>query len=334
MNDPENRVNSPRPRFTPAAAIVARVRGEIVYGTHVVRKARMDPPPREARARRFVYGVALPFAVLAAVLRDPILRPRYLRVTGLQLVAFVPVALLLVFGGNAVDEALRKAGASVTARVAAIVAAVFTLLKIAEVIVIALSRRYHAHLAVDAAILTRAPFEPCAAPPKIALDFRWIWKRTKRKVRSILLFVSGLPIIYLLDAASGHPHVVDVILVSLWASYWSSVFVLAGSHLAWQAPSPRPPWFVRVFETVGTIAVLGWPFRIYARFWRRVTASVHAPCDAFEEGPFESVGLALTRTLVSVPGVYIFVRPVLGVAATHAFLARFPPETPSAPPEA
>jgi hypothetical protein len=326
-NDPGSPLNSPRPRFTPSA-IASRVRGEFVYGKHVVRGARMEPPPREARIRRFVYGVALPFAVLAAVLRDPELRVRYLRITGAQLAVFVPFALLLIFGGDDIAKAMREAGASLTARLAAISAAVFGLLKIAEWIVIALSRRYHAHLAVDAALLTRAPYEPCTSPPGIALDFRWMWKRVKRKTRSMLLFASGLPIIYAVELASGHHHIVEVILVSLWASYWSGVFVLAGSHLTWQEASAKAPWFVRSFETVGTIPFIGWPFRAYARMWRRATTSVHAPCAAFEEGPFESAGLALTRTLVSFPGVYIFVRPVLGVAATHAFLARFPREMP------
>lgn len=52
-----------------------------------VRTLSLTPPPRHQRLRRFGYGLALPFTLLATMLRDPVRRREYLRTA-------IPTALL------------------------------------------------------------------------------------------------------------------------------------------------------------------------------------------------------------------------------------------------
>jgi hypothetical protein len=78
-------------RFEPptAAALVAEARAA------ATRAARFELPPLVARLQRFLYGLALPFALALATLEDPAARRRYLRVVGPQLGLTLGLGVLL-----------------------------------------------------------------------------------------------------------------------------------------------------------------------------------------------------------------------------------------------
>ena len=71
-----------------ASALVAEARAM------AARAARFEPPPDGARLQRFGYGLALPFALAHATLKDPAARRRYLDVLGVQLAVTLGVGLL------------------------------------------------------------------------------------------------------------------------------------------------------------------------------------------------------------------------------------------------
>jgi hypothetical protein len=58
------------------------------------------PPPDDAPKGTFVHGFFLPFSLIAATLRDPELRPPYVRVVALRAVVVVLVGIVAIAGGN------------------------------------------------------------------------------------------------------------------------------------------------------------------------------------------------------------------------------------------
>ena len=154
------------------------------------------------------------------------------------------------------------------------------------------------------------------------LDFPWLWTKAKRAARAVVLFASGIPLLALALPIPLVGEALYGVLSALWAIYWMGVFAYANAPHAWQVDGARDPWFLRVLAPIARVPVLGWPFRFYAWMWRKVTRSVRPACVSFEGGAYEALGLALVRTVVGVPGLYLFFRPLLPAAATHAFLAR------------
>jgi hypothetical protein len=308
----------PRSRLTPAE-VVARAKGELHYGAKVVLDAHLAPPPHDARARRFLWGFALPFGVLRAVLRDPAMRKRWLEVTSAQVGI---IAVLSFF-------AVRFSDASIH-HIAAMLATIYSVVCVVEWIVIAFSREYHDDLSRMAAYATSVPGEPpLPHHPRVHIDIKWLWKKLKRRIRGFALIASGAP---LLAWVLFVPHVGDAIyavLAALWAFYWLSVFALGATPLAWdERPPVRAPWFLRPFDSAAKVAVVGWPFGAYAWLWRKLTVSVHAPCETQARAAYEGAGLALARAITGFPGLYLFLRPLFPVAATHVVLARYTPPPP------
>ena len=316
--DPSNAAPSRALPAAPAQRVLTFVRGEIQYGARVVFDAHFVSPPREARLRRLLFGFALPFGVLAATLRTPAVRARYLRVTAIQIAVLLPTGIFFLFESEPITRALEDAGGSPLSATLAVIATIVSTLSVIEWIIIALSRQYHELLGAMAAATTGAAWDPHLAPPRIALDLPWLWQKLRRRVRGVLLFASGIPLLALLRLAPFGGRTLYAVGTTLWACYWVSVFTLANTRRAWESTSTAGPWFVRAAEAVGTIPVLGAPMRWYGRTWRRVTTSVHAACASFEQAPYEAAGLAAARAISSLPCIYLFVRPVLGVAAAHA----------------
>jgi hypothetical protein len=297
------------------------VHGELRYGMRVALDAHFEPPPHEARLRRFLYGVALPFGIVLATLRSPDVRKRYLRITLTQVAVLVPLGVLFIVETDRVADAIDDEKRGALAATFAAFAAAVSLLSLVEWLIIALSRQYHELCAVMAAATTGAPWDELTAPPRVALDVKWLWKKMKRRVRGLVLFVSGLP---LLAVSALVPILGDVlypVLSALWGYYWVSVFALANTSTAWVYADPRGPWYVRAIDQAGAVPVVGWPFRLYARLLRRVARDVVPACTSFERAPYEAAGLAIARAVCGIPGVYLFMRPVLGVAASHAMVA-------------
>ena len=326
MDDATQPTTSPsKPSSRAPTAIVRNVftfaRGEIQYAVRVVVESHFAPPPRALRVRRFFYGVALPFAVLAATLRTPAIRARYLRVTAVQMAVLIPPSVLYLAESDRITQALESSGHSPLSATIAVITAIVSTLSIIEWCIIALSRQHHELLAAMAAATTGVPWEPLRAPPRIELDIRWLAKKLKRRARGLLLFASAFPLLWLLTLIPLVGDVLYAVGTALWGGYWLSVFALANTASAWWYASPKGPWLPRVLDTPGKVPVIGWPARVYAGVLRTIMTPVEAACTSFEQAPYEAAGLAAARAICGIPGIYMFVRPVLGVAAAHVMLS-------------
>jgi len=114
------------------------------------------------------------------------------------------------------------------------------------------------------------------------------------------------------------------VLFSLWSIYWAGVFVTAKSGYAWADEDKAPePAYLRAWKERGEKLprVLRWIPRAYATVWHWLTRSMFAPASRYERAPYELTGLALARVLRYVPGLYLLVRPLYPVAASHIVLA-------------
>jgi hypothetical protein len=60
-----------------------------------------------------------------------------------------------------------------------------------------------------------------------------------------------------------------------------------------------------------------WLPRAYGTMWRKHSEAVFSPCKAVEDAPYALLGLAIFRIICGVPGVYLFIRPFIPVAAAH-----------------
>lgn len=291
--------------------------------------------------RRFLGALWLPIALVRTVLADPEARSLYRRVLFRQALVTVVIGAVLSAGlfwlvlwaaGQAGSEVtLNESGVNIhfgvddsrphreaTAGVLLNSPAraglgalyiLFGVLTLVEAIVIALSRDYHDQIGRHAALLRGIPPEDPDVRPRVRLDLRWLWRRLKRKVRGVRVFVVGLPVLGIVSLVPVIGSPLYGALAFVWGLYWLAVFAGAKSALAWSDEFTAPdPWFLRA---VLRVPVLRW----YARVWRRFTRDVFAPCRRFEEAPFELGGLALARLIGTIPVLYLFMRPLLPVAA-------------------
>jgi hypothetical protein len=124
----------------------------------------------------------------------------------------------------------------------------------------------------------------------------------------------------------------DVILF-LASAYWLGVLTLAKSPHAWRiqaahAPSASTsdPFFVRAVDTSARrfrfLRIFGTD--LYVRLARRVIGDTHRPASVAEHAGYEVTGLAFARAVVSFPGVYLMLRPLIPVASTMIIAARAP----------
>ncbi|HEY2511526.1 MAG TPA: hypothetical protein VGI39_11745 [Polyangiaceae bacterium] len=305
--------------------VVSRLAAELRQGVRAALETQFDSPPRDARLHRFLHGFALPFGVLRASLRDPDARRAYLRMFLVQIPVVVAVACLAFPEEETIASVLKRAGWHDELRAAlAYGAALLTALSIGEWVVVALGHEFHDAFGATAARLTNAIDEPLEGPPRIRFDPRWLVTKLRRKVRDALLMACGAPIFCFVLAIDDVGDGIFSTLMVGWAGYWASVFALGNTFLAWQ---PREggggvPWFLHGAARVGRVPVIGWVARLYGRIAARVTRSVTAACLTFEEAPYEAAGLALARLVCGVPFLYLAMRPVFGVAATHALVGR------------
>ena len=296
-------------------ATVTLVRREAVLSARAAHGGSLAPPSRGSRVRRFFYGVTLPLGVIRAALADPTTSNQWRDVSLAQLGALATLALsAALFELHSFLEDGFTWGA-----VAEAVASWYGAVSVAEWIIVALSREYHDALSVRAAQVTGIAAAPLARPPRIRLDMPWLWLKTKRAVRLILLVAVGLPPLAVVALVPHVGHYVYAGLTLVWTAYWAAVFAIANAPEAWEHPAPGEPWFLRGLRRAAAVPVLGWVVAPYAWLVARVCRSVAPACRAFEEAPFEASGLALARTIASgVPGLYLFARPVFPVAASHA----------------
>jgi hypothetical protein len=287
-------------------------------GVHAVHDARVEPPPPHDRLRRVLYGLTLPFSVLRSVLRDPEARPRYLRRTVLQLSAMI-LACAGLFALDLVRQTADGEGFLATA------SAYYAGMCLAEALVLAFASEFQAEVTLDAARLTGAPAEPLLPDgPRLRLNPSLVWTKLKRRFRSALILGAYAPVVVITVFLPGGGYLYQA-LGLCWLVHWGAVFAIGSAPLAWDTKVERQPWLLRLLGTVGAVPVLGWPCRLYAALWRTWFGALTPVWIATEAAPYEAAGLAVARGVAGLPGLYLFLRPMFPVAATHVLLARCPP---------
>jgi hypothetical protein len=310
-------------RFEPptAAALVAEARAA------ATRAARFELPPLGARLQRFLYGLALPFALALATLEDPAARRRYLRVVGPQLGLTLGLGVLLTLLSVEVSRALRceyhpTVHTKITA--AGLGSVLYATISGVEWAGIAVSRDYYAAVARDAALLTGLAREDDEKAPRLRIDFKWLRKRVRDRIRGTLVFASMLPFLGIVSWIPAIGPYLSGVLLTLWGVYWSGVFAAAKTSHGWKNEGTAPdPIFLRNSARMTDLlpSAVRWAPRIYERIVRRSTQSLFAPASRLEARPWEFTGLSLARTLRHVPGLYLLMRPFYGVAAAHVLVA-------------
>jgi hypothetical protein len=311
-------------RFEPPspAALAAEARAS------AERAARFEPPPLGARLQRFGYGLALPFALARATLRDPAARRRYLRVVGAQLGVTLGIGALITLMSSEVARALHPADHPnfhvKIAAAAGVWSVLYATISGVEWAVIAVSRDYHSAVARDAEVLTGLVPEDDAKAPRLRIDFKWLRKRFRDKIRGTFVFASLVPFLGMVSWIPAVGPYLSALLLTLWGVYWSGVFAAAKTSHGWKDEARAPdPIFLRSWDRVtdGLPGAVRWAPLTYGRIVRRSTRSLFAPASRLEARPWELTGLSLARTLRHIPGLYLTMRPFYGVAAAHVLVA-------------
>jgi hypothetical protein len=205
------------------------------------------------------------------------------------------------------------------------VAQILAVLGVVEWVLVWIGREHHDAIALEVSSLAAIPAEPLPGAPRLRLDAGWLKLKAWRAGRFLIFLALGSPAAWLVAAIPKVGPPIAGAIELAWAAYWAGVFAIANSFEAWTtAPEDTAPWFVRALERAGTIPVLGWGPRLYARLLTFATRNVWPACLAFEAAPWESLGLALARALASIPGFYLVCRPMFAPAATRILLARRP----------
>lgn len=195
------------------------------------------------------------------------------------------------------------------------IGALVALLSTLEGVVVFFSRRWDDWLSFHGARLaTILPEEDAPKERKLAVDLRWLVRKLKRRVRGYLVFAAGVPLmapLYLVPMVGAWAFAAAA---TLWGWYWLGVFTAAKSAHAWAdretAPPPRP---IRAYHkhVPPTLA----PLTLYGRLWARVTRELNSAATAFDRTPSAFLGLALARAILAAPGLYLFARPIVPIAA-------------------
>ncbi len=346
--------------------------------------------PADAPRGTFFHGFFLPFVLIVATVRDPVLRGPYVRLVAFRTAIVVVVAAIMAAsgslssgnehgprkhgsgivihrsntpsssssGGNRVDlpglhldladpdnpkaevlgqpvkVAVDAGGKSPDAaeskppptRFERFLAALqrarewglafIALLSVLEIIVVFFSRRYDDWLSFHVARLAAVkPEDSAAGTPKIGVDFRWVYRKMKRRFRGYLVFFAGMPALLLLRIVPTLGTVVFSIGLTLWGWYWLGVFSAAKSAHAWaDEDKASPPAPVRALLAGSGGRWLA-PLRFYGHAWRWATKGMDPAVTTFERSPAPFLGLALARFVLSFPLFYFLARPVIPVAA-------------------
>ena len=317
------RVSTRASRFDPptSAELAAEARAS------AARAARFEPPPLGARLQRFGYGLSLPFALARATLKDPAARRRYLRVVGVQLGITLGIGVLITLMSSEAARAFQPADHPnihlKIATAAGVWSVLYATISGVEWAVIAVSRDYHAAIARDVEILTGLVPDDEKAP-RLRIDFTWLRKRFRDKLRGTFVFASLVPFLGMVSWIPVIGPALSGLLLTAWGVYWSGVFAAAKTSHGWKDEARAPdPIFLRSWDRVTDVlpGAVRWAPLTYGRIVRRSTKSLFAPASRLEARPWELTGLSLARTLRHIPGLYLTMRPFYGVAAAHVLVA-------------
>lgn len=302
----------------------------------VVRSAPLEPPAT-GRLAKVVYGFALPIAVMRALLRDPLERRRFLIQATVRMLVVFAVAAAVAWSG--IEATIRlgifppgtdfKSKATIFG---ALVSSMYATLAVIEWIVIAFTHEFDAQAGRQASLRAGIEPEDDEMRPRVRLDTRWIGKRIKRAIRGYRVYIIGIPAIsvVLLIPLAGRP--LYGLLLGLWSLYWLVVLTASKTAAAWTLEGVAPaPFYLRFWSFV-TRRVHGfrwWLPLAYGRTWRSQSEAIFSPCKAVEDAPYPLLGLALCRALLGLPGIYLFLRPFIPVAAAHIIASSRRKDVPS-----
>ena len=321
--------NQARSLFVEASSRVARFEppapAELAAAARAsaARAARFELPPRGARLQRFGYGLALPFALARATLKDPAARRRYLRVVGVQVALTLAFGVLFTLLSSEITGDDGDSHVHITTA-AGVWSVLYATISGVEWVVIALSRDFHDGVSRDASLLTGLAPEEDDRTPRVRIDLEWMRKRIRDKVRGFFVFASVLPLFWLIAQIVVIGPYLSAALLTLWSVYWSGVFAASRTVHGWKDEERAPdPVYLRGWErfTRWLPHSLHWAPKTYGRIVRRSTRSLFAPASRLEARPWELTGLSLARTLRHVPGLYAALRPFYSVAAAHVIVA-------------
>jgi len=209
----------------------------------------------------------------------------------------------------------------------ALVLSIYGALSVAQAIVIALSRDYHAAVARDASLLLGvAPEDPPTAP-RIHLNIAWVRRKFQQRTRTLLCFLPGVLLISVVSLPFPARALVSSLLTTVWAAYWWVVWTASKSARAWERKGvASPPFFLRWWhDHLSPLPYLGAVPRTWERLWARFTRIAYSPAEAVEAQPAEFSGLAAARALQLIPLLKLYVRPLAPVAAARLLAERSRP---------
>lgn len=303
-------VGVPRPQakgqvlFLPTTALMSRTRSPLLDDTtealfgHGARFNRAALVCREALHR---------------VWTDPVLGPRYRRIVILQAIWVVLFAAALLAMGIGIRKVSSEAPSF--ARLFALMASAWGALLAGHWGVIALSYRFHDVLTREASLLLGVHPEDPEVVPRVRLDFGWVGKRIKRRIRGFMVMVPGFFAFWVLSLVTG--RTLSALLGALWVAHWWIVFSLAKTARAWPEPAIAYPWYVRGWDALARVAPLldVGPFRWWRNYLASSSTSVWSPLSWTERLPAEGSALALMRLTANVPGLGMAVRPLVPLCA-------------------
>jgi hypothetical protein len=202
---------------------------------------------------------------------------------------------------------------------------------IGEALVILFSNEHHDQIGRGASLARGLEPEDPEAIPSVRARWKWLKNKWRRKRRAARLYAVGVP---LLLVARLHPlggsvgGALYTVVVAAWSFHWLVVFVAAKSKQAWLDEHSAPLWFpLRRWDAArARTRLLRW-FLPDAYRWLlgRATDDMRSPCLRAFATPWEFVGLALARTLLGAPVVYLVFRPFFPVVASELLLAQRAP---------
>jgi hypothetical protein len=206
----------------------------------------------------------------------------------------------------------------------ALILSIYGALSVAQAVVIALSRDYHASIARDASLLLGVAPEDPPMVPRVRLNWAWIRRKLKQRTRSLFVFLPGVALIYIAALPFPQRALLTSVLTSLWAVYWWVVWTASKSARAWEREGvARSPWFLRLWhDHVAPLPLIGWMAKMWEGLWANFTRSAYSPAEAVEAQPVEFAGLAAARSLQLIPVLKLFVRPLIPVAAARLLAER------------
>lgn len=220
-------------------------------------------------------------------------------------------------------DALDDADEAPRSEVLQLAALLFSALVAAQWVVLALTRDFQDRLGRDLSLTIALMPEDDAARARVRLDFKWLWRRLRRKVRGFVVLLPGfvlfVPVLIITLPLGADDWVMPPLMAS-WSFFWWLVFTAARSGRSWRdeddvtPPAPIRGWLWLTQHT--------WGFRWWLPRWLgRVAAwtakPVSAPARCIELAPAGFIGLSVARLLTTLPLIRFALRAPIDVAAAE-----------------